>query len=226
MKIAMINELETTGNNSLYRKSYLFVVIVYVILCTVLNRPTFEEFSGGVYFFGLVLSLCMSIVEMKLAQFIGKSLALKRWKRAIVSFMVGLGMVLYLVSKQVDFGFGLIILLVFMVGILFSYGYAIDEEKYRIPRLKAFLNNKINALKGNKVQLKNDLKRAQDQLLIKAQVIMNSKLESLNNSIASASNRIEKLAKEKEAELKSIEHLEREVIAEIKRGYSDYRDVA
>ena len=191
----MINELETTGNSSVYRKSYWFVVIVYVILCTVLNRPTFEEFSGGIYLFGLILSLCMSIVEMKLAQFIGKSLALKRWKRAIVSFMVGLGMVLYLVSKQVDFGFGLIILLVFMVGILFSYGYAIDEEKFRIPRLIAFLTNKINTLKGSKVQLKNDLTRAQDQLVIKAQVIMNNKVESLNKSIASTSNRIEKLSK-------------------------------
>ncbi|KOF04147.1 hypothetical protein OB69_03980 [Roseivirga seohaensis subsp. aquiponti] len=222
----MINELETTGNSSVYRKSYWFVVIVYVILCTVLNRPTFEEFSGGVYLFGLVLSLCMSIVEMKLAQFIGKSLALKRWKRAIVSFMVGLGMVLYLVSKQVDFGFGLIILLVFMVGILFSYGYAMDEEKYRIPRLKAFLTNKINTLKGSKVQLKNDLKRAQDKLGIKGQAIMNNKVESLNKGMASSSNRIEKLTNEKEAELKSIEHLEREIIAEIKRGYSDYVQVA
>ncbi|KYG77493.1 MULTISPECIES: hypothetical protein [Roseivirga] len=222
----MINELETTGNSSVYRKSYWFVVIVYVILCTVLNRPTFEEFSGGIYLFGLILSLCMSIVEMKLAQFIGKSLALKRWKRAIVSFMVGLGMVLYLVSKQVDFGFGLIILLVFMVGILFSYGYAIDEEKFRIPRLIAFLTNKINTLKGSKVQLKNDLTRAQDQLVIKAQVIMNNKVESLNKSIASTSNRIEKLSKEKEAELKSVEHLEREVIAEIKRGYYDFDEVA
>tara|TARA_R110000796_G_scaffold96719_1_gene203198 strand:+ start:661485 stop:662153 length:669 start_codon:yes stop_codon:yes gene_type:complete len=222
----MINELETTGNSSVYRKSYWFVVIVYVILCTVLNRPTFEEFSGGVYLFGLVLSLCMSIVEMKLAQFIGKSLALKRWKRAIVSFMVGLGMVLYLVSKQVDFGFGLIILLVFMVGILFSYGYAMDEEKYRIPRLKAFLTNKINTLKGSKVQLKNDLKRAQDKLGIKGQAIMNNKVESLNKGMASSSNRIEKLTNEKEAELKSIEHLEREIIAEIKRGYSDYGQVA
>ncbi len=222
----MINELETTGNSSVYRKSYWFVVIVYVILCTVLNRPTFEEFSGGVYFFGLVLSLCMSIVEMKLAQFIGKSLALKRWKRAIVSFMVGLGMVLYLVSKQVDFGFGLIILLVFMVGILFSYGYAMDEEKYRIPRLKAFLTNKINTLKGSKVQLKNDLKRAQEKLGIKGQAIMNNKVESLNKGMASSSNRIEKLTNEKEAELKSIEHLEREIIAEIKRGYSDYVQVA
>ncbi len=222
----MINELETTGNSSMYRKSYWFVVIVYVILCTVLNRPTFEEFSGGVYLFGLTLSLCMSIVEMKLAQFIGKSLALKRWKRAIVSFMVGLGMVLYLVSKQVDFGFGLIILLVFMVGILFSYGYAIDEEKYRIPRLKAFLTNKTNTLKGSKVQLKNDLKWAQDQLRVKAQTVVNNKIESLSKGIASNSNRIEKLTNEKEAELKSIEHLETEIIAEIKGGYSDYGQVA
>ena len=224
--MTMYETSEISGNTNVNKKAYWFIVVVYVIICTILNRGTFEDFSGGVYVFGLFLSLCISIVEMRLAQFIGKSLALKHWKRAVISFLTGHGLVLYLISQQEDFGFGTIILLVFWVGCLFAYGHAVDEEKYRIPRLINLLENKLSKLKGKRVQLKSDHSRAEEQLRIKGEKSVDDNAKLLRKRLNASTIGIEKLTRDKAAELESIENLEREAVAEIRRGYSDFGDAA
>ena len=68
------NKSEIQKMTSKHILIYWFVVAVYVTLCTILNQPTFQAFANDVYFYGTLLALAMSIIEMKLAQQTAKAI--------------------------------------------------------------------------------------------------------------------------------------------------------
>lgn len=222
----MKNISEITGRKIVNKNIFRLIVTIYVAICVFLNTSTFLEPVGGVYLFALLASLGVSILETKLAHSIGEAISLKQWLRASVISLVGSGLVLYLVSRQQDYGFGVIIILIFGVGVIFSFLYHEHEEQIRKPRLMLILTKKLAALKGKLVVLNEDHVRAQRQLSVLGKGAKDRDVKSLNTTIKNGATRLDQLSSSKEAELVHIENLERDAIAEIRRGYADFGDVA
>ncbi|WP_421896428.1 hypothetical protein [Marinoscillum sp.] len=190
--------------------AYALIILVYSGVSILVNTEPFMDYTNGIYAYALLLSAGVSLLEVKLAKEIGVALAHKLWKLAGFMTVVASLMVAFLISRQKDWSFGILISLLFCVGITFSLLWERREIVKRLPRLIA----KINLFKNKLLRIENDIVDSEDSWDKGSETYIDEQAKSLRNTISSNAVKIDQLTKEKDNQIQHMDlfHLELEAL--------------